>query len=38
MERVEFRKAHSAVMDGRVSCSSESREFVRRPVFCGEMF
>ncbi len=35
MEGVEFRKAHSAMMDGRVSWTSERGEFVRRPVFGG---
>jgi hypothetical protein len=38
MEGVEFRKAHSAMMDGRVSWTSERGEFVQRPVFWGEMF
>jgi hypothetical protein len=36
MEGVEFGKAHSAVMDGRVSWTSERGEFVRRPVFGGK--
>jgi hypothetical protein len=38
MEGVEFRKAHSAKMDGRVSWPFETGEVVQRVVFGGEMF
>ena len=38
MEGVEFRKAHSAMLVGRVSWACERRKFVQRPVFGGESF
>jgi len=38
MEGIEFRKAHPAMMDGRVSWPCETGEFVQRVVFGGEMF
>jgi hypothetical protein len=38
MEGVEFRKAHSAMMDGRVSWPFETGELVERPRFGGEKF
>ena len=38
MEGVEFRKAHSAMMDGRVSWTSESRRVRAVIVFGGEKF
>jgi len=38
MEGVEFRKAHSAMMDGRVSWPFETGEVVQRRVFGGENF
>ena len=37
MECVEFRKAHSAMMDGRVSWLFETGEVVQRPVFGGDV-
>jgi hypothetical protein len=37
MVGIEFRKAHSAMMDGRVSWTSEAGEFVQRSVFQREM-
>ena len=37
MECVEFRKAHSAMMDGRVSWPFETGEVVQRPVFSGDV-
>jgi hypothetical protein len=37
MEGAEFRKAHSAMVDGRVSWTSEAAELVQPSVLGGEM-